>query len=293
MRRPYRGRFAPSPTGALHQGSLFTACISYLEATARQGEWLIRIEDLDPPREESGASDNILACLRAHKLNPSLPVVYQSKRSHLYETALQKLYQQGRVYQCPCSRNELKQAPAHLPECGRHQLDGSYDGDKSDVALRFRGQGLRFEWVDEVQGLQVLEIPEDFVLKRKEGLYAYQLAVVVDDIDQGITHIVRGIDLLDSTPMQLALYQAFDQPPPSFAHLPILIDENKQKLSKQNKASPVMGAHAIANLSYMMALAGFPYCNKLGTCEAILDTVRNTWQLNALLNKQTIDAIKT
>lgn len=240
--RTYRGRFAPSPTGPLHFGSLFAAVVSYLHAKANQGIWLVRIEDLDPPREAPGAQSAILTTLDAHSLHSDEPILRQSERSGYYEQCLEHIRQQGLSFLCPCSRQQLSQNNGqHSQACLAQHVTEPY-------AVRMRAQDKMFAWHDLFMGQQTLTIHEDFVLKRKEGFYAYQLAVVCDDIAQGITHVIRGSDLLDSTPMQLALYKALEQQPPQFGHFPVVVDNSGQKLSKQAHAPAVNDAKARQNL---------------------------------------------
>lgn len=239
----YRGRFAPSPTGPLHFGSLFAAVVSFLHARSQNGKWLLRVEDLDPPREQRNAKASILKTLELHGLEWDGPVVYQSQRADLYEARLAELAAIDMTYLCPCSRKQLtEQFGRHSEACRLQQVQGMA------CATKFKGQQQIYHWLDEFQGELRLDIHEDFVLKRKDGFYAYQLAVVCDDIEQNISHVVRGYDLLDSTPMQLALCSAFKQPPPRFAHFPVIIQQNGQKLSKQNMAPAVDDSKALSNL---------------------------------------------
>lgn len=244
----YRGRFAPSPTGPLHFGSLFAAVISYLHAKANDGIWLVRIEDLDPPRESPAAKSAILETLHAHGLHSDEPILLQSERSAYYEQCLERIRQKGLSFRCSCSRQQLSQSNGqHSPACLAQHVAEPY-------AIRFRSHQERYIWNDLFLGQQALIIREDFVLKRKEGLYAYQLAVVCDDIAQGITHVIRGSDLLDSTPMQLALYRALDHQPPQFGHFPVIVDDSGQKLSKQAYAPAVNNALARQNLLDILTL---------------------------------------
>lgn len=233
----YIGRFAPSPTGPLHFGSLLAALASYLDARHANGQWLLRIEDLDPPREEPGASHHILSTLEAYGLNWDGSVRYQSQRQAAYQHGLQQLADKGVAFPCGCSRKQL-QGRLHL----RHCLNPP---DRSqDYAWRFRvdpnSAPLCFQ--DRLQGRVCLSPANDigdFVIRRRDQLWSYQLAVVLDDHDQGINQIVRGIDLIDSTQRQLLIYQAFDWSAPQYAHIPVATEANGQKLSKQNLALPL------------------------------------------------------
>lgn len=240
----YRGRFAPSPTGPLHFGSLFAAVISFLHARAHNGQWLVRIEDLDPPREQAHAKQAILKTLKAHGLEWDEPVVYQSERSAFYEARLAQLAEQGLSYSCPCSRKQLAERDGeHTEACQKKQFENLA------CAVKFKSRGEVFSWSDGFQGREQLALSDDFVLKRKDGLYAYQLAVVCDDIEQKISHVVRGYDLLDSTPMQLALYHALGHQAPELSHFPVIVSQSHQKLSKQNLAPAVDDDKALQNLN--------------------------------------------
>ncbi len=235
----YIGRFAPSPTGPLHLGSLFTALASYLDARAHNGRWLVRMEDLDPPREQAGAADNILRTLEHYGLNWDGEVWFQSRRHALYEQAVQQLVQAHSAFFCTCSRKDLQLLSVDsYPGTCRHchtPPDREYA-----IRLQVNDQPIHFE--DALQGPCEFNLQQeggDFIIKRKDGLYAYHLAVVVDDAAQNITHIVRGIDLLDSTPRHLLLQQQLGLPTPNYAHLPVLVNEQGQKLSKQTFATPI------------------------------------------------------
>lgn len=244
------GRFAPSPTGLLHEGSLLTALGSYLFARSMKFKWLIRIEDLDRPREVAGASDAILRTLELCGFEWDGPVLRQSTRTAAYEAALTRLLAQGRVYACYCSRSQLAaNGDGVYPGTCRHRRTR---GDQPP-ALRFRtdrvSEPIRF--VDLIQGSftqQVERAVGDFVIRRRDGLFAYQLAVVVDDADQGVTQIVRGADLLDNTPRQMLLQQALGLPTPVYAHLPLLIEADGCKLAKSQRAVPVDPARASLHL---------------------------------------------
>ncbi len=244
----YIGRFAPSPTGELHQGSLLTAVASFLDAHLHKGKWFVRMEDLDPPREQPGAADNILRCLEAHGLLWDDAVIYQSQRSDFYEHALSELQHAGIIYPCNCTRQRLKGHPIYDGHC-RH-----LPPQQKPYALRITTPPENQNdtcFTDLIQGPQSQNLSRDvgdFVVQRKDSLYAYQLAVVVDDIEQRITHVVRGCDLLDSTPRQLYLFDMLGAPPPAFGHLPIITNELGQKLSKQTFAKPLDPRYASHNL---------------------------------------------
>ena len=243
----YVGRFAPSPTGELHQGSLLAAVVSYLEAKQQSGKWLVRMEDLDPPREQAGAASAILRSLEAHGLNWDGSVLFQSSRAAAYAETLHWLDQQHLTFACTCTRQRMI------------DLHGVYDGhcrfqpptDQSQAAaIRLKINSNRIEYNDLYQGFQHQELQRDlgdFILRRKDGLIAYQLAVVVDDIFQGITHVVRGSDLIDSTPRQLFIFDTLKAARPTYAHVPIIVDHDGQKLSKQTFAEPLNDKHSKAN----------------------------------------------
>lgn len=240
----YRGRFAPSPTGDLHRGSLLAALVSKLDALRHDGAWLVRIEDLDPPREVDGASTRILHALDAYGFEWDGDIVCQSHRGDYYQYMLEQLKSQGAVYPCTCSRKEVS-------SIGRAGCDGVvYPGTcRKGVAVDRSAQAWRLivpagvvMYEDRLLGLQSQDVERmvgDFVLKRSDGYWAYQFAVVVDDIAQGISHIVRGSDLLDSTPRQIVLYRQLGQEIPGYFHLPVLVNQNGEKLSKQTLAKPL------------------------------------------------------
>lgn len=243
----YRGRFAPSPTGPLHFGSLLAAAGSWLDARAAGGEWLLRIEDLDPPREPPGTTEAILRALECFGLCWDGEVWYQSRRLAAYEEALATLSAAGWAYPCICSRKDVAEANARLgrPAARRYPgtcraLDPAQAGKTRIV--RVRTDARRLAVADRLQGefSQVLERDVgDFVLRRRDGYIAYQLAVVVDDQAQGITDVVRGIDLLDSTPRQLWLQALLGCAMPRYMHLPVVAAPGGEKLSKQTGAAPV------------------------------------------------------
>lgn len=231
----YRGRFAPTPSGPLHFGSLLAALGSYLQARSRNGTWLVRIEDIDPPREAPGAAKQILKTLDAYGLHWDETVRYQSQRLARYEDVLSTLASTGDCYGCACTRRQIKaRNEQHYDRYCRHRglpLAGN--------AIRFCNQHPVLHYVDRVQG-EVLPpaawAAEDFLLRRRDGLIAYQLAVVVDDIEDGISEWVRGADLLLPSCWQLALYDHFQAPRPQLFHLPLMMTADGRKLSKQNHA---------------------------------------------------------
>ena len=233
---PYRGRFAPSPTGRLHLGSLVAALGSWLLARHHDGTWLVRMEDLDPPREVAGAAEMQLATLAAFGMTSDEPVVRQSARHDLYRDALARLLASGNAFECRCSRSDLAAAG------GIHRHCVASDPTRAP-AIRLRVPDdtvVSFE--DGLQGAVEQRVDRevgDVVLRRADGFWAYQLAVVVDDADQGITDIVRGADLLDSTPRQILLQRTLGLPTPRYLHLPLVLDAHGHKLSKSSAAWPV------------------------------------------------------
>ena len=240
----YRGRFAPSPTGPLHFGSLVAAVGSYLDARHHQGEWLLRVEDLDSPREVAGATDDILRTLERLHMTWDGPISYQSKRTHLYEAALDELQQQGYLYDCGCTRKEVAGNAVHTPSGAIYPgtcRDGLPAG-RSPRSVRVRVNNAVISMMDRLQAnlqQQLQTATGDFIVRRADKLIAYQLAVVVDDADQDINQVVRGSDLLESTPRQIYLQQLLELPTPAYLHLPIATDASSAKLSKQSFAPPI------------------------------------------------------
>lgn len=252
----YRGRFAPSPTGPLHFGSLVTALASYLEARKHNGAWLVRIEDLDPLRESQQAVDQILFSLEAHHLHWDEGIRFQSHRHDAYRAAIAQLQFLGRAYRCGCSRRQLRDAGGLHPFRCRQ---GKAPANSQPQATRFALEPEQCRWHDQLLGPQVQQLEaevDDPVIWRKEGFFAYQLAVVVDDIDQGITDIVRGSDLLDTTASQSQIYAALAAPLPNWLHIPVILNDAGQKLSKQTHAPALDDGSAADNLWLALAALG-------------------------------------
>jgi glutamyl-Q tRNA(Asp) synthetase len=245
---PYRGRFAPSPTGPLHFGSLAAAVGSYLDARAHQGEWLLRIEDIDPPREVAGATDDILRALDSFGLEWDGQVVYQSRRSEYYNAALDRLRQYGYLYGCACTRSEIADSTLKRGTAGVYPgtcRNGILPG-RTARSLRVRIDPGTIGLNDRLQGDTRQALSEevgDFIVRRADNLIAYQLAVVVDDAEQEMTHIVRGVDLLESTPRQIYLQQLLELPTPAYLHLPVAVNSTGEKLSKQTHARRISDHH--------------------------------------------------
>ncbi|QEL56158.1 tRNA glutamyl-Q(34) synthetase GluQRS [Chromobacterium paludis] len=280
----YRGRFAPSPTGLLHAGSLSTAVGSYLEARSRGGQWLLRMEDLDPPREVPGAADDILRTLDAFGFEWDGEVTYQSRRHDLYRQALRQLIGSGRAYACCCTRKEIAAA-------ARRGLDGyvypgtcrdGCPGGREGRAWRLRAPEGDCLVRDRLQGEYRQDLARDigdFVLLRADGFWAYQLAVVVDDAEQGITDIVRGADLLVSTPRQVAVYEALGLPAPDYCHLPVLTNAAGEKLSKQTLAPAIAREDAASQLREALSRLGHIPPDECATLDELWAWARLNWSL--------------
>ncbi|WP_407315013.1 tRNA glutamyl-Q(34) synthetase GluQRS [Pseudomonas sp. nanlin1] len=233
----YIGRFAPTPSGFLHFGSLVAALASYLDARAVGGQWLVRMEDLDPPREPPGAQAAILQALEAYGFEWDGPVVYQSQRHDAYASVIERWFQQGLAYACTCSRKQLEPYEGVYPGLCRN-----LGHERRDAAIRLRVPELKYSFSDRVQGHVEQHLGKDagdFVIQRRDGLYAYQLAVVLDDSWQGVTDIVRGADLLDSTPRQLYLLELLGLPAPRYLHVPLIIQPDGNKLGKSYRSPPL------------------------------------------------------
>lgn len=278
-----RGRFAPSPTGPLHFGSLVAALGSYLDARHRHGEWLLRVEDLDPPREVPGATDDILRTLEAFGLEWDGPVVYQSSRGEHYRAALARLEQSGYLYGCACTRREIAdssfsgQASIYPGTCRNGLPPG-----RQARAMRVHVDDITIRVTDRLQealSQQLAREVGDFILRRADGLTGYQLAVVVDDAAQGITDVVRGADLLDSTPRQNYLQRLLDLPTPRYLHLPVAVSPDREKLGKQTHAPAVRpdagNRTLIAALDFLQQ--ALPEDAALATRTELLDWAISHW----------------
>jgi glutamyl-Q tRNA(Asp) synthetase len=263
-----RGRFAPSPTGPLHAGSLVAALASWIDARAHGGRWLVRIEDVDTPRCVPGADATILVQLATCGLVPDEPPAWQSQRGALYQAPLDRLVAHGHAYPCGCSRKDIEAALAAQGRPRARGEEAPYPGTcrnglhgKPARAWRFRVPDGVVAWTDRRLGAQQQDVAQavgDFVLRRADGLWAYQLAVVVDDADQGITDVVRGEDLADNTPRQLLLQRALGLPAPTYLHTPLVLGPDGEKLSKQNGATPLELADPLRALHAAAAVLGLP-----------------------------------
>lgn len=318
----YRGRFAPSPTGPLHFGSLVAAVASYLEARVRGGAWLVRMEDVDAPREQPGAAAAILRTLEACGMSWDGDVLYQSQRGAAYRAALDRLQAQGLTYPCCCTRREIADSLlSFAPMRGAHDAplvrasgrgargEGARDGaliypgtcrkglapGKAARAIRVRVDEERIEFEDAVQGRVFQDLAADagdFVLRRADGLYAYQLAVVVDDAEQAITDVVRGADLLDSTPRQIHLQRLLGLRAPRYLHLPAAVNAAGEKLSKQTRAAPVDERDPVPVLAQVLAFLGQapPEQLRRAGLEEFWDWALSNWSAERIPRRRSLPA---
>ncbi|OUS10017.1 tRNA glutamyl-Q(34) synthetase GluQRS [Gammaproteobacteria bacterium 53_120_T64] len=284
----YIGRFAPSPTGPLHKGSLLAALASFLDARANDGQWLLRIEDLDPPREVPGAADRILRQLDQHGLHWDGPVLYQSSRLPAYQDALQQLSHRGLLYACDCNRTRLRTlGGCYDGSCRSNKINTAAANPSQSHAVRVQlPNPCSISLDDLIQGSLQFDLNKsgDFILWRRDQLPAYQLACSLDDAYQGISHVIRGSDLLDSTPRQMHLLQCLGIKIPQYAHIPVLSNAQGEKLSKQNHA-PALNLHkAQANLLDCLELLGFsgpPELSKASIPQVLTWAIEH-WQLNKI-----------
>lgn len=283
----YIGRFAPSPTGSLHLGSLLAAMASYCDAKKHNGQWIVRIEDLDPPREVSGSSEKIIETLNRLGFKFDYEILFQSQRYSHYQSAIESLEAKSAIYYCTCSRAELikQKTDSHLCRKNHTKPQASHS-----IKLIVPDETLKFQ--DSIQGLHsknLLRDCGDFVIKRKDELYSYQLAVVVDDNFQEITHIVRGIDLLDSTPWQIYLNTLLHYKQPSYAHIPILVNSLNQKLSKQTFAEEINNHKPLDMLLKTYALLNQkPFLQKPKTINDFWSHAINHWDINIIAKVKSI-----
>ena len=275
----YTGRFAPSPSGPLHFGSLLAAVASFVDARAAGGRWLVRIEDIDPPREMPGADRLILETLEQHALHWDGPVLYQGTRHGRYRAVLDDLLARGLAYRCACSRARLA-GLGHVYDgrCRRHP-----PADDVPCAIRLQLPERIIHFEDRVRGPQQQGLADggDCIIHRKDGLFAYQLAVVVDDIDQGITDVVRGCDILESTARQVYLTGLLGGTVPRYAHIPLALGPDGQKLSKQNHAPALDNRQASRNLYQALATLGQqpPPCLADETPQSVMEWAITHWDI--------------
>jgi glutamyl-Q tRNA(Asp) synthetase len=273
------GRFAPSPTGDLHFGSLIAALASYLQAKSQGGQWLVRIEDIDPPREVPGSAGRILAELQRFGLKSDQPVLYQSQRTDAYDDAVRQLLDSRQAYWCGCSRSELPSSGVYPGTCSQGLPAGK---SPRSVRLRIHDQSIGF--TDLIQGSiqeNLSETVGDFVIRRADGLAAYQLAVVVDDAFQGVTEVVRGADLLDSTARQIHLQNCLGLTTPEYAHHPVAIGEDGHKLSKRLGSDPITAFSPDRVLELALEFLGQPCPAGLDRA-GLLDWALENWQLSRI-----------
>ena len=274
----YIGRFAPSPTGPLHFGSLITAVASYCDAKANQGTWLVRIEDTDIPRIYPNSESHILNCIDAFEFEPDADIIFQKNRLDLYEDVLEQLKQAQQIYACECTRKQLGSNHIYVGTCRDLHLDFSNQA----IRLKVDDQLICFD--DLLQGRQCSNLKNDlgdFVLKRRDGIISYQLAVVVDDYLQGITHVVRGADLLDNTARQIWLGSLLDYPKLNYMHLPLAMNDQGQKLSKQNMAQALDLSKAAELLQSTILTLGQPFV-ELDRPRIMLQQAVQQWDVNLI-----------
>ena len=292
----YRGRFAPSPTGPLHFGSLVAAVGSWVDARAPGGEWLVRMEDLDPPREVPGAADGILRTLEAFGLEADGPVIRQSERGGAYRAALDRLRDRGVLFACGCTRREIADSGLPGSDGGLVYPGTCRNGPppgRAARALRVRVDDAVITYDDALQGEVRQDLGRDvgdFVLLRADGLFAYQLAVVVDDAAQGITDVVRGADLLDSTPRQVLLQRLLGLPTPRYLHLPVATNAAGEKLSKQTSAPALDPSHPAPALVAALRFLGQPAPRELeyAAARTVLEWAAANWDRARLPRRRAI-----
>lgn len=285
----YRGRFAPSPTGPLHIGSLIAAMASYLDARAHRGQWLVRMEDLDPPREMPGAAEDILRSLEAFGFEWDGPVWYQSRRKEVYQAGVEALLEAGQAFHCGCSRREIRataiagaQGPIYPGTCREGLLPGM-----APRAVRLRVSDTETAVEDRLQGTIRQNLARelgDFVIRRADGLFAYQLAVVMDDAEQGITDVVRGSDLLQSTPRQCWLQAQLGLPRPRYMHIPVVVNDAGEKLSKQTHAPGLESADPTPALWQAAAFLGLapPAALRAASVRTFWEWAQANWRVEGL-----------
>jgi glutamyl-Q tRNA(Asp) synthetase len=282
----YVGRFAPSPTGPLHFGSIVAALASWLDARANAGQWLLRIEDLDPPRESISAPDIIKGQLEALGLTWDGTPLHQSTRLDAYETALARLVEIGAVFPCICSRKVVR---GIYPGTCR---DKEFSSDSDTIsAIRFRVPSKSIRFMDRISGLHQFNLISeigDFVVRRRDGRVAYQLAVVVDDAHQGITDIVRGDDLLDSTPRQNCLIETLGYQTIRYSHLPVVLGHDHKKLSKQAQATPISTENPVKILQDALNCLGQAKIDNTNSIESLLNEAIATWNPASIPHVSTV-----
>lgn len=282
MHNHYVGRFAPSPSGQLHFGSLVTAVASYLDAKSHNGKWLLRMEDIDEPRCIKGVDKDILTTLEAHGLYWDGDVIYQSQQHARYQAVLDDLLSQEKAYFCTCTRKQIKaMGGVYNGHCRTEPVHST----KQDCAVRLKVD-TQLEAFDDVLMGKVMPsnsstdlIAEDVVLKRRDGLFSYNLVVILDDVFQQVNHVIRGCDLIDVTPLQRAVYHTLGYSAPEYGHVPVAAVALGRKLSKQNRAAPVKNETALDNLVRVMHFLGFsfPIASEFGDIDSALKAAISMW----------------
>lgn len=288
MNDSYVGRFAPTPSGYLHFGSLVAALASYLDARAAGGRWLLRMEDLDPPREMPGAQDAILSTLERYGFEWDGTLIRQSDRHAEYAALIDRLFSQGLAYACTCTRKQLEGHAGIYPGLCRNA--GHAD---EDAAIRLRVPELQYHFTDRVQGEFCQHLGRevgDFVIRRRDGLFAYQLAVVLDDAWQGITDVVRGADLLDSTPRQLYLQELLGLSQPRYLHVPLIIQPDGHKLGKSYRSPPLPSDQATPLLLRALRALGQPAPTELhcASPQELLQSAIAHWDASRIPRSRTL-----
>ena len=284
---PVIGRFAPSPTGDLHFGSLVSAVGSYLEAKSADGTWLLRIEDIDPPREIAGSATRIINDLERLGMLSDEPVLYQSSRLGAYQHAIDHLIQKGLAYPCACSRKDLPDSGMYPGTCRHGIADGK---EPRSIRLNVESSAADYSFTDRLQGpvTQAMEARGgDFVIRRADGLFAYQLAVVVDDHRQGVTQVVRGADLLDSTTWQICLQKALGFPTPEYMHLPVALSADGKKLGKRFQTDPVSNLDPAGVITQALRFLGHNPPNGI-PLTALWDWALNNWNSDHIPRRKSI-----
>ncbi|KJK08646.1 MULTISPECIES: tRNA glutamyl-Q(34) synthetase GluQRS [Pseudomonas] len=284
----YIGRFAPTPSGFLHFGSLVAALASWLDARAVGGQWLLRMEDIDPPREAPGAQAAILHTLESYGLEWDGEVVYQSQRHEAYAEVIERLFRQGLAYACTCSRKQLEGYNGIYPGLCRNAGHA-----QEDAAIRLRVPELTYHFTDRLQGYFEQHLGRDvgdFVIRRRDGLYAYQLAVVLDDAWQGVTDIVRGADLLDNTPRQLYLQELLGLSQPRYLHVPLITQPDGHKLGKSYRSAPLPPEQATPLLLRALRALGQPIEASMlqGTPAEVLTHAASRWNPDTLPQRRSV-----
>ncbi|MCF6263533.1 MAG: tRNA glutamyl-Q(34) synthetase GluQRS [Xanthomonadales bacterium] len=286
MHKPYRGRFAPSPTGDLHLGSLLSAVASYLQARQHKGQWLIRIEDIDPPREIHGSAAGIVKDLQALGMQADEAVSYQSHNTATYLQAVTSLLTSGKAFRCSCSRKQLKNHPVYPGSCRKLQTD--------TCAVRLRVATPQLTVIDQLQKTREYALAKDigdFIIWRADDLPAYQLAVVVDDAAMSITEVVRGCDLQDSTPRQLYLQECLGLPQPDYLHIPLLTDKNGRKLSKRDNDDPLNQLQPLAAIRLALQLLGQHPPSEISDLNRLWGWAIAHWRVNNIPSRLATDYI--